>query len=121
MSGLPCRVGFAHGVEHLGEGLCGFGVLFRDFIELFPRFRGEFDGVVFWGLCHVWGPWVMARIEKRVGPDWVIGYEVIADQVVLAMTVFGSDDIDDALEEARRSLDLAGKDWYRVVSVERLR
>jgi hypothetical protein len=57
-------------------------------------------------------------IAKREGPDWVIDYTNNDTGEAASMSVIGSPTIDDALKEARTSLDAALKDWYVITRIE---
>jgi hypothetical protein len=57
-------------------------------------------------------------IAKREGPDWLITYQIDGLDEQDTLMVFGSPTIDDALREARLSLDAARQDWYTITRVE---
>jgi hypothetical protein len=60
-------------------------------------------------------------IAKRPGPEWVIFYDDNDRQEASTCTVLGSPTIDDAIEEARTSLNEKGTDWYTITSVALVR
>ncbi len=55
--------------------------------------------------------------EKNPGPDWRVIYVVLSSGEQLVVSVFGQETIEDALKEARRSLNAAGEGWYRIIAV----
>ena len=56
-------------------------------------------------------------IAKQKGPDWLITYTIDGVDQQDTISVIGSPTIDDALREARLSLDAQKKDWYTITRV----
>lgn len=59
-------------------------------------------------------------IAKRQGPDWLITYTIDGADRYDTISVIGSPTIDDALKEARESLDASRQDWYTITRAELL-
>lgn len=57
-------------------------------------------------------------IAKRAGPDWMVHYTDHDTGEPSVVTVFGSPTIDDALKEARFSLDALHQNWYTITQIE---
>ena len=57
-------------------------------------------------------------IAKREGADWLITYTIDGTDGRDTISVFGSPTIEDALKEARLSLDASKQNWYTITSVE---
>lgn len=61
-------------------------------------------------------------MEKKVGPDWEIDYRFDEDESVETMLVFGQIKVEDAIKEARYSLDGANGmnvGEYEILAVRR--
>ena len=57
-------------------------------------------------------------VAKREGPEWCVVYTDDATHEENTMSVFGSPTIEDALQEARSSLNANRADWYTIVGIE---
>jgi hypothetical protein len=57
-------------------------------------------------------------IAKREGPDWLITYQIDGLDEQDTLMVVGSPTIDDALREARLSLDATKQGWYTITRAE---
>lgn len=65
----------------------------------------------------------MAKIEKRPGPDWTVYYIDLVDGGAESMSVFGSATPEEAVAEARASLNALceseEKDQFEILAVVR--
>lgn len=57
-------------------------------------------------------------VAKREGPEWCVVYIDNNTDEEESMSVYGSPTIEDALLEARSSLNANHSDWYTIVGVE---
>jgi hypothetical protein len=57
-------------------------------------------------------------IAKREGPEWSVAYIDKNNDTIETMSIYGSPTIEDALKEARASLDATHSDWYTITGAE---
>lgn len=57
-------------------------------------------------------------VAKRQGPDWTVCYTEHESGEELFVSVFGSPTIEEALQDARASLDANHQGWYTITKVQ---